>query len=75
MRRRMLFAYRQVLARMRQGDLNRDIAGARLMGRGTLHTVRQVAPARGWLDSGRPPRPTTPNWRRSSVAIRSLLIS
>lgn len=49
-----MFEYRQVLARMRQGDSDRDIASARLMGRGKLTTVRQVALTRGWLDPGRP---------------------
>ncbi|MEM5389606.1 hypothetical protein VSR68_39580 [Paraburkholderia phymatum] len=49
-----MFEYRQVLARMRQGDSDRDIAGARLMGRSKLKTVRQVALAHGWLDPGRP---------------------
>lgn len=49
-----MFEYRQVLARMRQGDSDRDIASARLMGRGKLKTVRQVALARDWLDPGRP---------------------
>ena len=39
---------------MRQGDSDRDIASARLMGRGKLKTVRQVALARGWLDPARP---------------------
>lgn len=34
-----MFEYRQVLARMRQGDSDRDIASARLMGRGKLKTV------------------------------------
>ncbi|MGF6978233.1 transposase [Paraburkholderia sp. JPY465] len=53
-RRFEVFEYRQVLARMRQGDSDRDIASARLMGRGKLKTVRQIALARGWLDPGRP---------------------
>ncbi|WP_225032055.1 DDE-type integrase/transposase/recombinase [Paraburkholderia sp. XV] len=53
-RRFEVFEYRQVLARMRQGDSDRDIAGAHLMGRGKLKTVRQVALAHGWLDPGRP---------------------
>jgi hypothetical protein len=53
-RRFEVFEYRQVLARMRQGDSDRDIAGARLMGRGKLKTIRQVALAHGWLDPGRP---------------------
>jgi hypothetical protein len=49
-----MFIYRQVLARMRQGDSDRDIAGARLMGRGKLKTVRQLAQEHGWLEPGRP---------------------
>ena len=53
-RRFEVFEYRQVLVRMRQGDSDRDIAGARLMGRSKLKTVRQVALARGWLDPGHP---------------------
>jgi transposase len=39
---------------MRQGDSDRDIASARLMGRSKLKTVRQVALNQGWLDPGRP---------------------
>jgi hypothetical protein len=46
-RRFEVFEYRQVLARMRQGDSDRDIASARLMGRGKLKTVRRVALDRG----------------------------
>lgn len=53
-RRFEVFEYRQVLARMRQGDSDRDIAGARLMGRGKLKTLRRVAHEQGWLDPGRP---------------------
>lgn len=49
-----MFEYRQVLACMRQGDSDRDIASALLMGRGKLKTVRQVALSRGRLDRGRP---------------------
>jgi hypothetical protein len=49
-----VFEYRQVLVRMRQGDSDRDIAGAHLMGRSKLKTVRQVALTHGWLDPGRP---------------------
>lgn len=49
-----MFEYRQVLARMRQGDSDRDVASAHLMGRGKLKTVRQGALDRGWLDPGRP---------------------
>ncbi len=53
-RRFEVFEYRQVLVRMRQGDSDRDIAGAQLMGRSKLKTVRQVALAHGWLEPGRP---------------------
>ena len=53
-RRFEVFEYRQVLARMRQKDSDRDIAGAHLMGRGKLKTVRRVAQSQGWLDPGRP---------------------
>jgi Integrase core domain len=53
-RRFEVFEYRQVLARMRQGDSDRDIASSHLMGRSKLKTVRQVALTHGWLDPGRP---------------------
>jgi transposase len=45
-----MFQYRQVLARMRQGDTDRDIARARLMGRRKSAQLRELATARGWLD-------------------------
>jgi hypothetical protein len=51
-RARRAVADDDALARMRQGDSDRDIASARLMGRGKLKTVRQVD--RGWLDPARP---------------------
>ena len=53
-RRFEVFKYRQVLTRMRQGDSDRDIAGARLMGRGKLKCVRKVTLERGWLELDRP---------------------
>jgi len=53
-RRFEVFEYRQVLTRMRQGDSDRDIASARLMGRGKLKGVRKLALARGWLEPDRP---------------------
>ncbi|MGF6759676.1 transposase [Paraburkholderia sp. GAS42] len=53
-RRFEVFEYRQVLVRMRQGDSDRDIASAHLMGRSKLKTVRQVALTHGWLEPGRP---------------------
>jgi transposase len=48
-RRIEMYHYRQALARMRQGDSNRDIAHSRVMGRKKLREVRELAEARGWL--------------------------
>jgi hypothetical protein len=42
--------YRQALLRMRQGESDRDIAAARLMGRRKAGHWRALAKARGWLD-------------------------
>ena len=53
-RRFELFEYRQVLVRMRQGDSERDIARAGLMGRKKLTAVRRTAQELGWLDPGQP---------------------
>ena len=44
-----MFQYRQVLVRMRQGDSDRDIARARLMGRNKAACLRVLAAAQGWL--------------------------
>lgn len=43
--------YRQVLLRMRQGESDREIAAARLMGRRKAAQWRELAQARGWLDA------------------------
>lgn len=53
-RRFELFEYRQVLVRMRQGNSDRDIARAGLMGRKKLTTVRRAADELGWLDPAQP---------------------
>lgn len=53
-RRFELFEYRQVLVRMRQGDSDRDIARAGLMGRKKLTAVRRTAQELGWLDPAQP---------------------
>ena len=53
-RRFEVFEYRQVLARMRQGDSDRDIARAGLMGRKKLATIRDAALQHDWLDPARP---------------------
>ena len=44
-----MFQYRQVLVRMRQGDCDRDIARARLMGRSKAARFRVLAAQQGWL--------------------------
>lgn len=49
-----MFQYRQVLVRLRQGDSERDIARARLMGRRKAKQLRAVALERGWLEAGAP---------------------
>lgn len=53
-RRFEVFEYRQVLARMRQGDSDRDIARAGLMGRKKLATIRDAALQYDWLNPARP---------------------
>ena len=45
-----MFQYRQILVRMRQGDTDREIARARLMGRRKAAELREVAWERKWLD-------------------------
>ncbi len=47
-----MFQYRQILARMRQGDADRDIARARLMGRrkaGELRISADGTPVAVWV--------------------------
>lgn len=44
-----MYHYRQVLVRMRQGDSDRDIARAGLMGRKKLARLRMMASEQGWL--------------------------
>ena len=46
--------YRQALLRMRQGESDREIAAARLMGRRKSAQWRELATARGWLDVQQP---------------------
>jgi hypothetical protein len=47
-----MFQYRQVLARLRQGDSERDIARSRLMGRRKVSAFRALAARQGWLVAG-----------------------
>ncbi len=49
-----MFQYRQVLVRLRQGDSERDIARARLMGRPKAKALRLLAMEHGWLDPATP---------------------
>lgn len=49
-----MFQYRQVLVRLRQGDTERDIARARLMGRRKIAAFRALAGAQGWLNREAP---------------------
>jgi len=44
-----MFQYRAVLVRLRQGDSDRDIARARLMGRPKVAALRALATREGWL--------------------------
>lgn len=44
-----MYQYRQILARMRQGDSDREIARSKTMGRKKIAQVREVAVAQGWL--------------------------
>jgi transposase len=46
--------YRQALLRMRQGDSDRDIADAKLMGRRKAAQWRELAQERGWLNADVP---------------------
>lgn len=49
-----MFQYRQALVRMRQGDSDRQIAQARIMGRRTAARLREFALERSWLDTATP---------------------
>ena len=46
--------YRQALLRMRQGESDREVAAARLMGRRKAAQWRELADAHGWLDARQP---------------------
>ena len=59
-RRFEMYQYRHALARMRQGDSDRDIARSKLMGRKKIAAVRGAAQRHGWLDPGAP-LPGTPS--------------
>ncbi len=46
--------YRQALVRMRQGDSDREIAAARVMGRRKSAVLRSLADQHGWLNKAQP---------------------
>ena len=46
-----MFQYRQALVRMRQGDSDRQIAAARIMGRRTAARLRELGTQHKWLDA------------------------
>ena len=49
-----MFQYRQALVRMRQGDSDRQIAAARIMGRRTAARLRELGTEHHWLDVAGP---------------------
>lgn len=49
-----MFEYRQIIVRMRQGDSDRALARAGLVGRHKAKALRQLARAQGWLDAATP---------------------
>jgi len=53
-RRFEMFQYRQALVRMRQGDSDRQIADARIMGRRTAARLRELGTEHRWLDVAGP---------------------
>ena len=65
-RRLEMYEYRQVLVRIRQGDSDRGIRRAGLMGRCKAKEVRAIAQEQGWLDRSYRCRKTR-TWRRCSA--------
>ena len=53
-RRFEMFEIRHILVRMRQGDSDRAIAKAGLIGRPKAKALRLVAKDRNWLDQANP---------------------
>ena len=49
-----MFQYRRALVRMRQGDSDRQIAAARIMGRRTAARLRELGTEHHWLDVAGP---------------------
>lgn len=65
-RRFEMYQYRHVLVRLRQGDSDRDIARAKLMGRRKVQGFRSLAEERGWLA----PEATLPEDAELAAALR-----
>ena len=53
-RRFEMFEYRQILVRMRQGESDRELAKAELIGRKKAKALRALAAERGWLEASHP---------------------
>ena len=53
-RRFEMYQYRQILARMRSGDSDRDIASADLAGRRKAAEIRRQGVYHGWFDPSLP---------------------
>ena len=49
-----MFQYRQVLARLRRGESDREIARSKYIGRRKLAALREVAAREGWLAAESP---------------------
>jgi hypothetical protein len=58
-----MFQYRAVLVRLRQGDTDREVARARLMGRHKTAALRALATERGWLN------PCRDKWGQSELTL------
>jgi hypothetical protein len=72
-RRFEMHHYRQALVRMRQGDSDREIAAARIMGRPKAARLRELA-HHGWLDVAAP-CPRTRHSRRAGPPAASTTVS
>lgn len=53
-RRIEMFQYRQVLARLRAGDTDREVSRCGLMGREKVAALRALAAEQGWLEPDHP---------------------
>lgn len=49
-----MYQYRQALLSMHRGDMDRQIAQTKVLGRPKLSQLRQMAASKGWLDPQSP---------------------